>query len=98
MRVGKGVIPGRPTDTQGNFWSFDAQGLAPGQAHTLELLDERKRPLCDPWQVKTFPAPGDKPKSFRLLIYTCAGGDERVRSAKGVPQYVPISSPFSGIL
>lgn len=92
LRIGKRLVPGRPTDTQGRFWSFDAQGLAPGEPHTLELFDERKRPLCDPWQVKTFPAPGARTQKFRLLIYTCAGGDERVHSAAGIPQYIPISA------
>lgn len=92
LRVNKKAVPGKPTDTQGLFWSFDAQGLAPGQPHQLELIDERKRPLCDPWQVKTFPAPGDRPQRFRLLIYTCAGGDERLRAGSGVSNFLPIAT------
>ncbi|MDX1983689.1 MAG: hypothetical protein SFV51_25675 [Bryobacteraceae bacterium] len=91
LRTGKQTVPGRPTDTQGYFWSFDAQGLAPGQPHTLELLDEGKRPLCDPWPVKTFPAPTDRPQRFRLMVYTCAGGDERLRGAGGASNFLPLA-------
>ncbi len=92
LRIGKRTIAGRRTDTQGLFWSFDAEGLAPGQPHTLELLNERKRPLCDPWPVKTFPRPGDKAERFRLLIYTCAGGDERLRTGAGISNFLPIAT------
>jgi hypothetical protein len=92
LRTGKKTAAGRPTDTQGFFWSFDMQGLAPGQPYTLELADHRKRPLCDPWQVKTFPAPGENPRQFRLLIYTCAGGDERLRTPAGVRNFLPIAT------
>ncbi|MFN0106073.1 MAG: hypothetical protein ACKV2U_28785, partial [Bryobacteraceae bacterium] len=91
LRVGKRNVAGRMTDTQGHFWSFDVTGLAPAQPHNLELLDGRK-PLCDPWQVKTFPAPGERAGKFRLLIYTCAGGDERLKTAAGISNFLPLSS------
>jgi hypothetical protein len=32
--------------------------------------------LCEPWSLATFPAPDEKPESFRVLFYTCAGGHE----------------------
>lgn len=92
LRIGKRLFAGRRTDTQGSFWSFDAEGLAPGQPHTLELLNERKRPLCDPWPVKTFPRPGVKTGRFRLLIYTCAGGDERLRTGAGISNFLPVAT------
>ncbi|MFN7939744.1 MAG: hypothetical protein U0R19_40835 [Bryobacteraceae bacterium] len=92
LRVGKKmVVAGRATDTQGFFWSFDAEGLAAGQGYTLELLDGKKKALCDPWPVKTFPAPGEMPGRFRLLIYTCAGGDERLRTPAGVRNFLPLT-------
>ncbi len=91
LKTGKRVTPGTPTDTQGLFWSFDVQGLAPGQPHTLELLDDRKRPLCDPWPVKTFPAPAERVDRFRLLIYTCAGGDERLVTPAGLRNFLPLA-------
>jgi hypothetical protein len=78
LRVGKRSIAGQRTDTAGRFWSFDAPNLGAGEPHQLELLDAGNRPLCDPWTVKTFPAPGSEPERFRLLVYTCAGGDERL--------------------
>lgn len=91
LRSGKLSVAGRATDTQGYFWSFDLQGLAPGQPYSLELLDG-KTALCDPWTVKTFPAPGDAPGRFRLLIYTCAGGDERLRTLAGVSNFLPLAT------
>ncbi|MBL8218732.1 MAG: hypothetical protein JNL62_05865, partial [Bryobacterales bacterium] len=91
LRSGKKTVAGRPTDTQGHFWSFDLQGLAPGQPHQLELLDGKKA-LCDPWTVKTFPAPGDRVRNFRLMIYTCAGGDERLRTPAGVRNFLPLAT------
>ena len=69
-------IPGRRGDTQGYFWSFDAAGLAPSRTYTLQIVDVRGRGLCDPWPLATFPAPGDSPKSLRVLIYSCAGGHD----------------------
>lgn len=92
LRIGSRTVAGRPTDTQGRFWAFDAHGLAPGQPHKLELIDGRRKALCDPWQVKTFPAPGESAKQFRLMIYTCAGGDERLRTPAGVRNFLPLTS------
>lgn len=83
LRVGKRAVTGRRTDTAGRFWSFDAPNLAPGEPHRLELVDAGNRALCDPWTVRTFPAPGAEPENFRLLVYTCAGGDERLVGRNG---------------
>ena len=69
-------IPGRSADTLGFFWGFDATGLEPARTYTLQIIDAADRPLCDPWPLATFPAPGDTPKSLRLLIYSCAGGHD----------------------
>ena len=38
LRIGKKTAQGRPTGTQGDFWAFDIQGLAPAQPHTLEHI------------------------------------------------------------
>ncbi|MBI1353923.1 MAG: hypothetical protein GC160_06220 [Acidobacteria bacterium] len=91
LRVGKRTVDGARTDTAGRFWRFDAAGLAPGEPHRLELVDARGRSLCDPWTLKTFPAPSAEPQSFRLLVYTCAGGDERVMNARGKHNFLPIA-------
>ncbi len=69
-------IPGRAGDTLGFFWGFDVAGLEPGRPYTLQILDAGGGALCDPWPLATFPAPGDSPKSLRLLIYSCAGGHD----------------------
>jgi hypothetical protein len=69
-------VPGRPADTGGLFWIFDADRLHPGRRYSLQVLDGRGRALCDPWPLATFPSPTDTPKSLRLLIYSCAGGHD----------------------
>jgi hypothetical protein len=91
LRVGKRLVNGRPTDTAGAFWSFDADGLPPGEEHRLELLDHRKKPLCDPWTLRTFPERHTQASRFRLLVYTCAGGDERTINARGRKGFLDVS-------
>jgi hypothetical protein len=91
LRVGRRSVAGLRTDTAGRFWSFDAPNLAPGEPHRLELVDARNRALCDPWTVKTFPAPDAEPQKFRLLVYTCAGGDERLVGRNGGRNFLPIA-------
>ena len=74
-------VPGTMTDTRGECWQFHAKGLAPGRRYTLSLQSGEKsssRRLCPPWQLSTFPDPGDKPRQFRLLTFTCAGGHEAI--------------------
>jgi hypothetical protein len=91
LRVGKRSVVGRRNDTGGRFWSFDAPDLAPGEPYRLEILDARNRALCDPWTVKTFPAPDSDPEKFRLLVYTCAGGDERLVGRNGKHNFLQIA-------
>lgn len=69
-------VPGRRTDTGGEFWSFDAAGLDAARTYTLSLTDAGGRPLCDSWPLATFPAPGERPRSLRVLFFTCAGGHD----------------------
>src|SRR5262249_17043899 len=52
------------------------RGLKPGRPYTLALAGNRGRALCQPWSLATFPTPDEKPQSFRVLFYTCAGGHE----------------------
>lgn len=92
LRVGERAVTGNRTDTAGRFWSFDAANLAPGEPHRLELLNAQNQALCDPWTVRTFPAPDSEPESFRLLVYTCAGGDERIDTPRGDgKRFLPIA-------
>src|SRR5215469_13609769 len=76
LRIGATTVRGRMTDTRGEFWQFHAADLKPGRPYTLALAGNRGRALCEPWSLATFPAPDEKPQSFRVLFYTCAGGHE----------------------
>jgi hypothetical protein len=76
LRVGNTAVEGRMSDTRGEFWRFQATDLAPGRSYTLALTGSRGRALCEPWALSTFPGPDERPSSFRVLFYTCAGGHE----------------------
>src|SRR5262249_35053779 len=76
LRVGGTTVGGRMSDTRGEFWQFHAADLKPGRPYSLALVGNRGRALCEPWSLATFPAPEEKPQSFRVLFYTCAGGHE----------------------
>jgi phosphodiesterase/alkaline phosphatase D-like protein len=70
------ALSGTQRDSTGHFFAFDAAGLAPDREYELALVSSSGTPLCDPWTLRTFPAPGDLPEHFRLLAYTCAGGSD----------------------
>lgn len=76
LRVGSASIRGRMGDTHGEHWQFYATDLKPQHRYTLSLVGAKGRPLCEPWDLTTFPAPNERPDKFRLLIYTCGGGHE----------------------
>jgi hypothetical protein len=67
---------GERQDLVGTCWTFDAEGLQPAWDYRLTLVDSDDKPLCDPWSLSTFPAPGDRPRRLRVLFYTCAGGND----------------------
>lgn len=76
------TIDGRPVtarklDTDGYAWGFVQGGLKGGANHTLALRDEHGASLREPWSLKTLPGPNQSPDSFRILFFTCAGGDEQ---------------------
>ena len=91
LGIGGRLIPGNQTDRDGRFWAFDAGKLQPGHPHELQLLNAAKKPLCDPWTLKTLPDPSERPRKFRLLIYTCAGGDERLTGRNGNKGYLTLT-------
>ena len=74
LRVGDLRVPARTTDSESRYFAFDAQGLRPDRAYSLQLVDETGAPLTDPWPLRTYPAPDASPESVRLLAFTCAGG------------------------
>jgi hypothetical protein len=68
-------VRGQQTDGDGQFFSFDAQGLSPDRRYTLEIRSGSHE-FIDPWELSTFPAPEARRERFRLLMYTCAGGND----------------------
>ena len=85
LRVGPTAARGRMTDTAGECWQFDAGGLAPGRRHALSLAGANGRPLCQPWELSTFPSADAKPDRCRVLFFTCAGGPEHTSSEGNLP-------------
>ncbi len=73
LRIAGRRIAGRSTCSERRFFSFDVEGLEPDTEYALELLGGASR-LCDPWPLRTFPAPGREAERVRLLAFTCAGG------------------------
>ena len=90
LRVDEFTVPGRQTDSTGSFFVFDAAGLDPDRSYRLQLTTAAAEPLCDPWPLRTFPAPSARPDRFRLLSYTCAGGSDLFRHPWQGPIFVPV--------
>lgn len=63
-------------DPEGYAWGFKQSGLAPGRRHDIVLADDGGAALRESWTVATLPAPDSTPEHFRVLVFTCAGGDE----------------------
>ena len=79
LQVGKQSVRGEATDSEGKFWQFHAKGLQAQTSYRLKLLQTaspQSKPMCDPWELKTFPAPSSAVSSMRLLLFTCTGGHE----------------------
>ena len=78
LRIGGLAVRGRATDTERQFWQFQASGLAPGRRYTLSLTAADGTSLCEPWNLGTFPAADARPERCRVLFFSCAGGHERL--------------------
>lgn len=76
LTVGSIAVEGQMTDTRAEFWQFRATGLAPGRNYPLGITAHDGRPLCQPWNLSTFPAPDSPQRKLRVLLFTCAGGHE----------------------
>jgi len=70
------VVRGCKTDPDGYGWAFVQTGLRPGTRHTLALKNEHGAALREPWPLSTLPGDNALPDNFRILFFTCAGGDE----------------------
>ena len=66
-------INGRPTDSRGHGFAFDAKGLRPNARYELALMEGETK-LTDSWFLSTMPDPESQPEHLRLLVFTCAGG------------------------
>lgn len=85
LRVDDRRVTGQRTDTAGSFWLFDVPGLRPATTYSLRLDGS------EPWPLRTFPAPDMPVESFRLLVYTCAGGHDAMKiEGVGAPYWVPV--------
>jgi hypothetical protein len=91
LRIGGERTPGVRADSRGKYWWFDRGGLEPGREYSLQLTGARGQALGDPWPLKTFPAPQDSPRQLRVLLYTCAGGDERARIPNGTKIFLSLA-------
>jgi hypothetical protein len=76
---GRAVAPEK-LDPDGYSWGYVQRGLKGATSHRLALADGAGRPLREDWQLKTLPGPDDRPERFRILFFTCAGGDEEAGS------------------
>ena len=76
LQVAGRTAAGQVTDSQSRFFTFDAAGLEPDTEYELALFDGGGQALCEPWPLRTFPAPDARPERFRLLAFTCAGGPD----------------------
>jgi hypothetical protein len=80
LLVGSREIAGERQDSFGRFWAFRVSGLASDREFQLELRRSgstgraSSEALCEPWPLRTFPAPGDRPERLRIASFTCAGG------------------------
>lgn len=83
LRIGGTAVRGRMNDTAGEFWQFYANGLLPDRKHKLSMVAANGKALCQPWELSTFPSPGTRPASFRVLFFTCAGGPDSDSLTRG---------------
>lgn len=76
LNVDNRKVVGQQQDSSGRYWAFRVAGLSADTRYQLQLLDSVGEVLCDPWPLKTYPLPTDKPNKLRVISYTCAGGPD----------------------
>lgn len=91
LRIDGRPATGTKSDSAGAFWSFDVGGLSAATEYGLELETAGGDALCDPWPLRTFPAPDQAAESVRLLVYTCAGGHDIIRMPDGGTAWLSMS-------
>src|ERR1700754_394011 len=83
LTVGNTKVRGQSNTSAGDFWQFDVTGLSPATPYNLSRTSPAGKPLCEPWQLATFPAPDSMPERLRVMIYTCGGGHDGLN--QGLP-------------
>lgn len=76
LRIDGRAVTAQRMDVDGYAWGFVQTGLPGGTAHRITLTDDAGTPLREPWTLKTLPPLDSQPDHFRVLFFTCAGGDE----------------------
>ncbi|MBO9712389.1 twin-arginine translocation signal domain-containing protein [Sphingomonas sp.] len=85
LKIDGREVKAQKMDSDGYAWGFVQKGLKGGTRHDLALTDGRGGALREPWQLSTLPPLDSRPESYRVLFFTCAGGEE----ALGPDQYLP---------
>jgi len=85
LKVGNQSFKGHKRDSKGFFWAFDCQNLQANTNYDLRLF-ENQEPLCDAWQLKTFPKPDEDAAHLKLMVFTCAGGHPLAQEFIPVPE------------
>ena len=85
LKVGNQTFKGQMRDSQGYFWAYDCQNLQANTQYDLQLLEDNT-PLCDAWQLKTFPKPNEDTAHLKLMMFTCAGGHPVAQDFIPVPE------------
>lgn len=75
LRIDGRAVTAQQMDSDGYAWGFVQRGLRAATEHKLSLSGAAGAPLRPDWRLKTLPAPDAEPESFRILFFTCAGGD-----------------------
>lgn len=57
----------------------------------MQILGNGDNPLCDPWPLHTFPPPEASVEHLRILVFTCAGGNESIKMENGTPFFLSLA-------
>jgi hypothetical protein len=76
LTIGDHAVRAQRMDGDGYAWGFIQRGLRPGTSYRLVLKDADGLALREPWSLATLPPLDAAPDHYRVLFFTCAGGDE----------------------
>ena len=76
LSIDERAVPAERMDPDGYAWGFVQTGLRGGTDYRIALKDAAGTPLREAWRLRTLPPLDARPDHFRILFFTCAGGDE----------------------